>query len=100
MSQTNFRIRKSSWFRLAHMKNRTAGILARILGRRHLACKKIADWKSAALNAGWKPAVPLLLLCVFVVACKQQPSADINAIAHPVHTDSFMAKRMERELID
>jgi uncharacterized protein (DUF1684 family) len=41
----------------------------------------------------------LILLALSPFACKQ-PSADINEMAHPVHTDSFMAKRMEAEIID
>jgi uncharacterized protein (DUF1684 family) len=45
-----------------------------------------------------------LILIAFVglnfVGCKQQPAEDINAIAHPVHADSFMAKRMEAEILD
>src|SRR5262245_51017551 len=29
-----------------------------------------------------------------------QPKPDINALAHPVHVDSFMAKKMEKELLE
>ncbi len=39
------------------------------------------------------------LAVLFIFACKHA-SDDINEIAHPVHTDSFMAKRMEAEITD
>ena len=39
------------------------------------------------------------LLIVSAARCNQ-PSADINEIAHPVHVDSFMGKRMEAEILD
>lgn len=40
-----------------------------------------------------------VFIVVSVVGCNQ-PSADINEIAHPVHVDSFMGKRMEAEILD
>jgi uncharacterized protein (DUF1684 family) len=40
-----------------------------------------------------------VLMVISVVGCNQ-PSADINEIAHPVHVDSFMGKRMEAEIVD
>src|SRR6185436_10034490 len=39
-------------------------------------------------------------LIIFFAARCNQPSDDINEIAHPVHVDSFMGKRMEAEIID
>jgi uncharacterized protein len=38
------------------------------------------------------------LVSVIAVRCQQQP--DRNAAAHPVHVDSFMAKKMEAEILD
>lgn len=40
-----------------------------------------------------------VFVIVSVVGCNQ-PSADNNEIAHPVHVDSFMGKRMEAEILD
>jgi uncharacterized protein len=40
-----------------------------------------------------------VFMIVSVVGCNQ-PSADRNEIAHPVHVDSFMGKRMESEILD
>ncbi len=39
-------------------------------------------------------------LIIFFAARCNQPSDDINEIAHPVHVDSFMGKRMEAEIVD
>jgi len=39
-------------------------------------------------------------LIILAAARCNQPSADINEIAHPVHVDSFMGKRMEAEILD
>lgn len=41
-----------------------------------------------------------LLACLFLISCRQQESGDINAMAHPVHVDTFMGKRMEAEIMD
>jgi len=38
------------------------------------------------------------MMIVAILACRQ-PSADID-VAHPVHVDSFMGKRMEAEILD
>jgi uncharacterized protein len=40
-----------------------------------------------------------VFMIVSVVGCNQ-PSVDRNEIAHPVHVDSFMGKRMEAEILD
>jgi uncharacterized protein len=34
----------------------------------------------------------------FMIHC--QPKSDINALAHPVHVDTFMAKKLEKEISD
>ncbi len=44
------------------------GHLVRIKGRRHLACQGIADWKSAARNAGLKPALLFILFLAVIPA--------------------------------
>lgn len=41
----------------------------------------------------------VVFMIVSVVGCNQ-PSVDRNEIAHPVHVDSFMGKRMEAEILD
>lgn len=41
-----------------------------------------------------------LLVCLLFLTCRQQDEGDINAAAHPVHVDTFMAKRMESEIMD
>jgi uncharacterized protein (DUF1684 family) len=37
-------------------------------------------------------------LCLFLLHCKSEP--DINASAHSIHVDSFMAKRLEKEIME
>lgn len=40
-----------------------------------------------------------LLACLLLLSCRRE-SGDINAAARPVHVDTFMAKRMEAEIMD
>lgn len=42
----------------------------------------------------------LCLLAFLLLICCRQQKEDISAVAHPVHVDTFMARRMEAEIMD